>query len=333
MSFSKGDVLMREGDPSGDLWIIRSGSVEVFRERRGIKIVLAVLEAGEMLGTMTAITGGPRCGSVRAVTDGSATIVSEDQVQGLVKGLPSWAYKFVKDLVGRVNYANKLYIDTETSRTTGITESPLGFAIRFVKTFIALTDAIVVKVDTKSYIPVDPNLNLFGQALDDREEVNAIVDLLFKHGLFKDISGIGKGRHIAIEEIGNLALFSDLLARFSADYDPKTPFVLPFAVNERRVLIELAKLGAGRSRQDEQSTIVLREFEDHLKKVGINFELTTLVRAGKLGLLSIDNSSDEASLVFDSQWLDFSLKSLQVVRDLIDPKSVRPGQYKRTLLY
>ncbi len=333
MSFSKGDVLMREGDPSGDLWIIRTGSVEVFRERRGKQIVLAVLEAGEMLGTMTAITGGPRCGSVRALSDGTAMVVSEEQVQNLVKGLPAWAFSFVKDLVGRVNYANKLYIDTESSRSTGIVESPIAFAIRFSKTFIALTDAIVVKKENLSFIPIDANLELFGQALGDREEVKVIVDLLFKHGLLNDVPGVGKGRHVALSEVGNIALFSDLLTRFSADYDPKTPFVLPFAVNERKMLLELSKLGSDPSRSGEQSMIVLRHFEDHLKKMSLNFELQTLVRASKLGLLSIDKSDDEATVVFDSQWLDFSLKSLQVVRDLIDPKSMRSNEYKRTLLY
>ena len=324
---------MREGDPSGNLWIIRSGTVEVFRERRGKQIVLAVLEAGEMLGTMTAITGGPRAGTVRAISDGTATVVSEEQVQGLVKGLPPWAFSFVKDLVGRVNYANKLYIDTETNRAAGIIESPLGFTIRFVKTFIALADAIVIKKDQQSYIPVDANINLFAQALGDREEVNAILDLLFKHGLLNSIGGVGTGRHIALEDVGNMALFSDLLARFSADYDPKTPFVLPFAVNERKVLIELVKLGSGQTEPGEQCILVLREFEEHLKKVAVHFELNTLVRASKLGLVSIDNATDESSVVFDCQWLDFALKTLHVVRDLIDPKTVRASAHKKTLLY
>lgn len=73
-----GDKFLREGDPGGDLYVVRSGRVEVFLERPQEKtpeashIRLAELGPGDCLGETSLLGVLPRTASVLALTDGVA---------------------------------------------------------------------------------------------------------------------------------------------------------------------------------------------------------------------------------------------------------------------
>lgn len=323
---------MREGEPGGDLWIVRTGMVEVFRERRGTRVPLAVIEAGEMLGTMTATSGAPRSASVRALTNGTATVIPKSHVDQMVAGLPSWALLLIKDLVGRVNYANELYIEVESHRGQFPQDHPLSFVRRFLRTLIALSDSIAVTAGEALYVPVDGKLSLISQALGDPEEAKIILDILFIHGLITSVENIGEGRHVRLEEIANLCQFADLIERIVADADLRGPFVMPFAINERKMLTELAETAM--TQAEEEATIMsLKSLEDEFRRKNMEFEVETLVRAGKFGLLSLDKSGQTPSLTFDSHWLSFAMKCFNAIKDITDPRSGRTRSFKKTLLY
>ena len=73
-----GDTFLHEGDPGGDLYVVRSGRVEVFLEREGegapepVRIHLAELGPGDCLGETSLLGVLPRTASVVALTEGSA---------------------------------------------------------------------------------------------------------------------------------------------------------------------------------------------------------------------------------------------------------------------
>jgi len=65
-------LLVREGDPGGDLFILESGSAEVFKERKGakrIRVRLAKLGPGDCFGETSLLACMPRSASVLALTD------------------------------------------------------------------------------------------------------------------------------------------------------------------------------------------------------------------------------------------------------------------------
>jgi CRP/FNR family cyclic AMP-dependent transcriptional regulator len=67
-----GDFLVREGEPGGDLYVLESGSAEVFKERKGaksIKVRLAKLVAGDCFGETSLLACMPRSATVVALTD------------------------------------------------------------------------------------------------------------------------------------------------------------------------------------------------------------------------------------------------------------------------
>src|SRR4051812_35120236 len=96
ITFPQGTVIFNEGDEGGGILIIRSGFVEVFRKRHGREFPLARLGKDELLGVMTATTGGTRTATVRAETDVSAVLVPKNQVASFLKELPVLGHAIIK---------------------------------------------------------------------------------------------------------------------------------------------------------------------------------------------------------------------------------------------
>ena len=62
-SLAAGEVLVREGDPGGDLYVLESGKLTV--ERDGVTIA-AITEAGALVGEMSVLTGRKNSATVKA---------------------------------------------------------------------------------------------------------------------------------------------------------------------------------------------------------------------------------------------------------------------------
>jgi CRP-like cAMP-binding protein len=67
--FRDEEEIVREGEISEDLFFIKHGEVEVYREDGGIPVFINKLREGEFFGEMAALHGTPRSASVRAMGD------------------------------------------------------------------------------------------------------------------------------------------------------------------------------------------------------------------------------------------------------------------------
>ncbi len=71
--YASGEVLFHMGDEGGNLYIIESGRVKVtIPSAEGDEVILAILEAGEILGEISLIDGKPRSATVQAMKDTAA---------------------------------------------------------------------------------------------------------------------------------------------------------------------------------------------------------------------------------------------------------------------
>ena len=69
LSFQRGDVILREGDPGASLYMLTSGRVRAFRkERSGKQKPIADLDEGAFFGELSILTGRPRAASVVALS-------------------------------------------------------------------------------------------------------------------------------------------------------------------------------------------------------------------------------------------------------------------------
>ena len=93
-----GEVLFREGDPAQELYVVKSGTVEI---RHGDK-VLETLQEGGIFGELALIDAAPRSATVIAKTDASVVPVGEKQFLFMVSHTPHFALNVMRVLARRL---------------------------------------------------------------------------------------------------------------------------------------------------------------------------------------------------------------------------------------
>jgi CRP/FNR family transcriptional regulator, cyclic AMP receptor protein len=102
LSFKAGDVILREGEAAEELYIVKSGKVEI---RFGNRL-LDTLPEFSIFGEMALIDHSVRSASVVAATDTTVVPVSEKQFLFLVSRTPHFALNVMRVLAQRLRTAN-----------------------------------------------------------------------------------------------------------------------------------------------------------------------------------------------------------------------------------
>ncbi|MCB1042589.1 MAG: cyclic nucleotide-binding domain-containing protein [Acidobacteria bacterium] len=88
-SYSKGDVVVRQGDQGRELFLITEGTFEVYVDAKGQKNKVARLESGDFFGEAALLTKRPRNATVVATSPTEVLILEKDQFITLVKQHPT----------------------------------------------------------------------------------------------------------------------------------------------------------------------------------------------------------------------------------------------------
>jgi hypothetical protein len=89
---AEGERIVTEGEPGAEMFVIRSGEVEVYREDgHGGRKVLATYKARDYFGEMALLTGNPRNASVRARTKVALLRLLKSDFDPLLQKYPEMA--------------------------------------------------------------------------------------------------------------------------------------------------------------------------------------------------------------------------------------------------
>ena len=99
-SFPAGSLVVREGDPGTEAYVIAEGQCAAFHGIGPEEMTLRVMGPGEVFGETAIFSEKPRSASVRAVTDAVLLVVTVQDLSSGV-GLNSWMGTFVKALADR----------------------------------------------------------------------------------------------------------------------------------------------------------------------------------------------------------------------------------------
>ena len=98
-TFSKGTVIVRQGDTPENFYVVRKGKVKVFRlTEEGIRTDLTELGEGAYFGELAIVTGQPRSASVEAGEDTVLTEISREEFETLLDDNPPLARQIIKQL-------------------------------------------------------------------------------------------------------------------------------------------------------------------------------------------------------------------------------------------
>jgi CRP/FNR family transcriptional regulator, cyclic AMP receptor protein len=103
-TYKAGEVIFSEGDPAEELFVVKSGVVEI---RLGNRL-LDTLPERSIFGEMALIDRGPRSATAVAATDAVLVPVAEKQFLLMVSRTPYFALNVMRVLVKRLRTSNSV---------------------------------------------------------------------------------------------------------------------------------------------------------------------------------------------------------------------------------
>jgi CRP/FNR family transcriptional regulator, cyclic AMP receptor protein len=109
VTFKAGQQLFHERDQGGICYIIRSGRIELsVTDESGEKLVLDVLEPGELCGELSLLDGGNRSTTAVALTEVEALVLERDEFVTFLRKQPDASLDVLSALAKRIRRADKL---------------------------------------------------------------------------------------------------------------------------------------------------------------------------------------------------------------------------------
>ena len=99
VGFAKGNLIIREGDPAGPLYVIEKGRARAFSGGNGRPMSLAFYREGDFFGELSAINNAPRAASVEAFTDCQLFSLAPEAVRELRDQFPEFD-KLISERLG-----------------------------------------------------------------------------------------------------------------------------------------------------------------------------------------------------------------------------------------
>jgi cGMP-dependent protein kinase 2 len=96
-----GETIIKEGEESYDIFVIRQGSMVVEKDIGGKPVFLSYLPAGSYVGEMALIDGGRRTATVRAAIKSEVIKLGGDAFRALLKDKPDLLGRFKRDMASR----------------------------------------------------------------------------------------------------------------------------------------------------------------------------------------------------------------------------------------
>lgn len=104
----QGQVLFREGTQSDFIFVVEKGEFEVSRKGANGRVeVLDILRPDDIFGELGVIENRPRSATVRALEDGTVTIISKEEMLATVRRNPKALMLILKTLAQRVRMASQ----------------------------------------------------------------------------------------------------------------------------------------------------------------------------------------------------------------------------------
>lgn len=116
--FHKGETIFRQGDPAGGVYFIRSGRVQISIQLPDSRdVVLAVANAGDTVGDLAALDGGPRTGTATALEATTAEYVPPEMFESGLSAAPGAVLRLLRVMIARLR------------RTGGLVEALTGLSL------------------------------------------------------------------------------------------------------------------------------------------------------------------------------------------------------------
>jgi CRP-like cAMP-binding protein len=102
VSLKKGEILFKENDSSNEFFIVKKGSIKVFRSVDQKEITLDTIGPGMVMGEIAMIANVPRTASCMAIEDTDVVMITKQEFDNAFAKVPDWFRKIALILVQRL---------------------------------------------------------------------------------------------------------------------------------------------------------------------------------------------------------------------------------------
>ncbi len=135
VSFQAGEYLFRQDEMTHDLFILKKGTVRIFKTEGGVEIDLDTVGPGNVVGEVASIDGGRRSASGIALETCEALMIPSYEFKSILTSIPEWFRKIALILVHRLRE-----VDSRISRSI---EGERTNHIAAIISLLAFTDQCV----------------------------------------------------------------------------------------------------------------------------------------------------------------------------------------------
>lgn len=106
-SFPQGTIIFYEGDLGEEMYIIKSGRVEIVREMGDSQLSLAELGQSEFFGEMSLFGEPKRAATARAIENTELLVITKQMLNAQFRRVPEWLVTMIKTIAQRILSTNR----------------------------------------------------------------------------------------------------------------------------------------------------------------------------------------------------------------------------------
>lgn len=188
--FSKGDIIYRVGEKRGELYVLHTGKVKVYRLTvEGKEQVLRILGPGNFLGELSLFSSSHQTDTAVALEATHMCSIEWNRLKKLMEQIPSIAFKVMEQLSGRLEETESLLEQTNLTSveqrlatyllqtSAGAGEFSLGLSKGDLASLLGMSQETLSR--RLSTLQQDGIIELHGQrgvTILDREALEFLVD-------------------------------------------------------------------------------------------------------------------------------------------------------------
>lgn len=121
--YQKGDVIIKEGDPGNEMFIIKTGSVEVVKGGGDKKVILTTLKRGDFFGEMSVLEDLFRSATVIAREETHLIILSSGNFLLKIRKDPTFAFSIMQKMSNTIRVLSEKMLSHKFASKPGLSKT------------------------------------------------------------------------------------------------------------------------------------------------------------------------------------------------------------------
>ncbi len=121
--YQKGDVIINEDDPGNEMFIIKTGSVDVVKGRGDKKVILTTLKRGDFFGEMSIMEDLLRSATVIAREETHLIILNSGNFLLKIRKDPTFAFSIMQKMSNRIRVLSEKIMSQKFASKPGLSKT------------------------------------------------------------------------------------------------------------------------------------------------------------------------------------------------------------------